>query len=166
MTRMWVLLMACIVSLAAAGQTAGGNPPPKKKVSPFAEYAGVWTAAFQGKVWARLQLSLSGDTLSGSLVHSTKIELDDNGEVKAVGEEQSSETVTQAVVNPDGLELTATDPETQETHRYLMRLVLPEKDFADLKMVGAAMPPGMPKPKPWRLERAGAVTTRQPAALR
>jgi len=62
--------------------------------------------------------------------------------------------------------LTAKDPDTQETGRYLMRLVLPAKDAADLKMIGATMPPGMPKPKPWRLLKVGFAATNKVAAPR
>jgi len=166
MTRTWVLLASCIVFLAAWGQTLAGNPPPKKQVSPFAEYAGVWTSAFEGKVWVRLQLALTGDGLSGSLMHARSIGLNDNGDVKSVSEAQSSETITEASLNPDGLVLTAKDPDTQETGRYLMRLVLPAKDAADLKMIGATMPPGMPKPKPWRLLKVGFAATNKVAAPR
>ena len=49
--------------------------------------------------------------------------------------------------------LTASDTGTQETHRYLMRLT--SDNTAEVKMVAMSMPPGMPKPKPWKLSRVG-----------
>ena len=155
-----------VVSLAAvltgwAQQPRSGNPatPQKKPVSPFAEYVGVWTANVDGKPWLRLTLELRGEQLSGSLVHARSINLNDNGEVKSVSEEQATETITDAVVNPDGLLITLKDPDAQETDRYMMRLVPPENSSADLKMIGQAMPPGMPKPKPWRVTKSGASAT-------
>jgi hypothetical protein len=57
------------------------------------------------------------------------------------------------VLNPDGLLLTMKDPDSQETDRYMMRLVAPAKDAAELKMIAMSMPPGMSKPKPWRLTK-------------
>lgn len=162
----WItaLLVAGLVGHAAWGQAPGGTAPQKKPVSPFTEYAGEWTSTFEGKVWLRLQLELAGDHLIGSLVHSRDIAWQDSGELKAASEEQSAETIADAVVNPDGLLLTAKDHDTQETSHYLMRLGSPVKDVADLRMVGEAMPPGMPKPKPWRLEKTGLATTNKSAA--
>jgi len=157
----WVsaLLVVGIIGQAAWGQAPGGTAPPKKQISPFADYAGEWTSTFDGKVWLRLRLELAGDRLIGSLAHARDIALKDSGELKSVSEEQSTETISDAVVNPDGLLLTAKDPDTQETSRWLMRLGSPVKDVADLRMVGEAMPPGMPKPKPWLLVKSGIATT-------
>jgi hypothetical protein len=66
--------------------------------------------------------------------------------------------VENSLLNGDGLLLTVKDPGTQQTERYLMRLT--SADTAELKMVAMSMPPGMPKPKPWKLSRVGpnAVT--------
>ena len=127
--------IACVavvaVSLSAWGQ-APASPgaaahPPKPKVSPLAEYAGEWTATFEGKVWLRLHLELRGDQLIGALLHARNLAVNDNGDLKSVSEEQSGATVTSAVLNPDGLLLTTKDADSQESDRYLMRLVTGEK---------------------------------------
>lgn len=138
--------------------------PPKPKVSPFAEYAGEWTATFDGKVWLRLHLELRGDQLLGALLHARSLSVNDNGDLKSVSEEQSGATVTSAVLNPDGLLLTTKDADSQESHSYLMRLGNADKDTAELKMIAMSMPPGMPKPKPWKLTKSSAsVTSKAPA---
>src|SRR5215469_11792577 len=159
-------LVLLFVSFAAVlsswgQQTRPGNAatPEKKPVSPLADYAGEWTATFDGKVWLRLTLQLEGEKLAGSLVHARSINLDDSGGVKSIGEDQATETIADAVVTPDGLLITLKDSDTQETVRYMMKLVQPEKAAADLKVVGQAMPPGMPKPKPWRVIKSGVYTT-------
>lgn len=157
MKKVLLLFVSVAVALTSWGQqprSGNATTPPKKPISPFAEYAGVWTAAFDGKPWLQLTLELRGEQLGGSLVHSRNITLNDNGELKSVSEEQSTETITDAVLNPDGLLITLKDHDTQETDRYMMKLVQPEKDAADLKLIGQAMPPGMPKPKPWRLAKS------------
>src|SRR5262249_3215167 len=135
----------------------------KPKVPPFAVYAGVWTSKFDGKIWLQLKLDLHGEQLSGSLLHPQKVDLNDNGELKSVSEEQITEAVSDAVLNPDGLLLTLKDPDTQETHRYMMRLTPPDNDTAELKMIAMTMPPGMPKPKPWQLKKSGTPTTKAAA---
>jgi hypothetical protein len=150
-----LLLQLILLVMALPGLCQA--PPKVKPVSPLLEYAGEWTSVFDGKVWLRLQLELRGDQIVGSLVHPKDIEMNDSGELKSASEEQSTEMVSEAVVNPDGLLISLKDEETQERDRYQMRLILPDKNTADLKMIGMTMPPGMPKPKPWRLVKAGTA---------
>lgn len=148
-----------MLALAAPGVCqAPGGAAKAKPVSPFAEYAGEWAATFNGKVWLQLRLVLQGEQMSGSLLHSRNIDLNDNGELKSVSEEQATESVINAEVNPDGLLLTIQDADTQENDRYLMRLITPAKDTAELKMIAMQLPPGMAKPKPWRVVKTAAVT--------
>ena len=154
MKWIFALLAVGVVGHSAWGQAPGSTSPQKKQISPLAEYEGYWTSTFEGKIWLQLELELRGDQLIGSMEHARKIDLNDNGELKSVSEEQSRETVTDAAVNPDGLVVTVKDLDSQDTHRYLMRLVLPAKDAADLRIIGGSMPPGMPKPKPWRLVKS------------
>jgi hypothetical protein len=144
-----------MLAVPAAGW--GQAPPKAKPVSPLLEYAGEWTSVFEGKVWLDLRLELRGEQLTGSLVRPQKVEINDNGGIKSVSEEQYTETVAEAVVNPDGLLLTLQRDDAEDRDRYQMRLIAPEKQTADLKMIGMQMPPGMPKPIPWRLVKSGSV---------
>ena len=153
-----IALSLCVWSQAPASPSAAAHPP-KPKVSPFAEYAGEWTATFDGKVWLRLHLEFRGEQLVGALLHARNLSVNDNGDLKSVSDEQSGATVTSAALNPDGLLLTTKDADTQESDRYLMRLVSPENDAAELKMIAMSMPPGMPKPKPWKLVKSAAGAT-------
>ncbi len=99
MKRAFVLLAVLSVGVVAWGQAPPhpANAAPaaqqKPKVSPFAGYAGLWTSKFDGKVWLQLKLDLHGEQLSGSLLHPQKIDLNDNGELKSVSEEQITEAV-------------------------------------------------------------------------
>lgn len=170
MKPLCVLLAAVAVSLSAWCQvptaSATAAPPQKPKVSPLAPYAGMWTSSFEGKVWLSLQLELHGDQLSGSLLHPHNLELNDNGELKSVSEEEISDPIISAVLNPDGLLLTVTNQDSQDSDRYMMRLVAPVNDTADLKMIAMSLPPGMSKPKPWRLVKSGIAQTNKVAAPR
>ena len=105
----------------------------------------------------RLHLELRGDQLLGAMLRARKLAVNDSGDLKSVGEDQSGETITSAVLNPDGLVLTTKDADSPESVRYLMRLVHGQPDAADLKMIEMTMPPGMPKPKPWRLMRSATA---------
>jgi hypothetical protein len=143
-------------SQASANQTTPGTAVKK---SPLVPYAGNWIGTFEGKAWLVLNLSLVGEHFSGSLYHPQHIDVNDNGELKSISEAVVTEPVVEGVLNPDGLLLTMQDPETQETLRYLLRLT--GDTTADLKMIGMAMPPGMPKPKPWKLTKAPAAVPKQ-----
>lgn len=160
MKRAFVLLTTVALGLAAWCQAPPGSggpaaaAPQKPKVSPLAEYAGAWTSNFNGKIWLSLWLELHGDQLSGSLVYPRSFELNDDGELKSYSEEQSTKTITDAVVNPDGLLLTVKDADNQEAGRFLMKVLPPDKATADLKMIGMSVRPGMSKPKPWRLVKS------------
>jgi hypothetical protein len=151
------LLMILAVSIAGWCQAS----PKAKPVNPLLEYVGGWTSEFEGKAWLDLRLELRAEQLAGSLIRPQKVEINDNGGIKSVSEEQYTETVAEAVVNPDGLLLTLQRADSQDRDRYQMRLIAPEKQTADLKMLGMAMPPGMPKPMPWRLVKSGS-TARKP----
>jgi len=148
----------------ASAAPGGTSPAQAKKISPLADYAGEWTGTLNGHVWLKLQLALQSEQLTGSMTHARNIDINDDGSLKDVSEEQTTESVVTAAPNPDGLLLTLKDPDTQESLQILMRLVLPAKDAADLRMVGEAMPPGMPKPRPWHVVRTGgAATINQPS---
>lgn len=152
------LALLVAVSIVAGAQTPPKQGPDGKPVrkSPLADYAGTWTGAFEGKTWLTVKLTLQGDRLSGSIQRPRNIQFNDQGEIKSVGEEQFSETVEDAQVNPDGLLLTLKDPDAKETDRYTMRLTGESK--AEIKMSAMKMPPGMPKIKPWKLTKAGVAS--------
>jgi hypothetical protein len=134
---------------------ASGQPPVKK--SPLVPYAGNWVGTFESKPWMLLNLNLVGEQFSGSMQRAKSIDINDNGELKHVSEEFSNNPLVEGRLNPDGLLLSFKDPETQETFRYLMKLT--SDSTAEIRMIAMAMPPGMPKPKPWKLTKAVATTS-------
>jgi len=151
------LLLILAVGLGVAGwaqtspkQVSPGAPARK---SPLAEYAGTWTGSFEGKTWLTVKLALQADRLSGSIQHPHDLQFNDQGELKSTSDDQSTEVVQDAQVNPDGLLLTVKDPDTQETNRFTMKLT--GETTAEIKMSAMKMPPGMPKVKPWKLTKAG-----------
>ncbi len=152
------LVVVVILSMAAVAQTPPKQGPPGAPVrkSPLADYAGTWIGSFEGKTWLTLKLVLQADRLSGSLQHASHLQFNDQGEIKSVGDDQSTESVQDAQVNPDGLLLTTKDPDTQETNHFTMKLT--GESTADLKMSAMKIQPGMPKIKPWRLTKAGGAS--------
>ena len=69
-----------------------------------------------------------------------------------------TEPLVEGRLNPDGLLLTVKNEAQAE--RYLMKLT--SESTAEIKMLAMTMPPGMPKPKPWKLTKAGVAPAKQP----
>ena len=147
-----LLMLLVTLGLAQTSMTPNLQNAPARK-SPLADYAGAWIATFQGHAWLTIRLTLQGNALTGTVQHAHDLQFADSGELKNVSEEQTTAAVGSAVLQGDGLLLTTSDTGTQETHRYLMRLT--SDNTAEVKMVAMSMPPGMPKPKPWKLSRVG-----------
>lgn len=142
-----------MVGLAQTSMTPGMQNAPARK-SPLAGYAGAWIGTFDGHAWLTIRLTQQGTQLSGTVQRQSDVKFNDQGEIKSVGEEQTTAAVENSLINGDGLMLTVKDPGTQQTEHYVMRLT--GADTAELKMVAMSMPPGMAKPKPWKLNRVGA----------
>jgi len=145
-------LSLAALALAQSSMTPGLQNAPARK-SPLAGYAGAWIGTFQGHTWITIRLKDEGTTLGGTLQRPQQLQFADSGLLKSVGQEQTTSAVENAVVQGDGLLLTVKDPSTQQTERYVMRLM--SANTAELKMVEMSMPPGMPKPRPWELSRVG-----------
>ena len=97
-----------------------------------------------------MNINLAGEKFSGSLQRAKSVDLNDNGEIKHVSEEFVTLSLADGALNPDGLLLTFKDSNTQETQRYMMKLSV-DATTAEIKMIAMNMPPGMPKPKPWKV---------------
>jgi len=153
-----LLTLSCTVLAAAQTSMSPGmqNAPARK--SPLAEYAGSWVGTFQGHTWITVKLNQQGDHLIGTLQRPHELQFQNSGDLKSVGEEQTTSAIDKAVLQGDALLMTVKDPATQQGDLYVMRLM--SANTAELRMSGMAMQPGMPKPKPWQLSRVGpqAVT--------
>jgi len=156
MKRFMLLALVAVslttTALAQTSMTPGMQNAPARK-SPLEEYAGSWIGTFQGHTWIAIRLTKQGTELTGTLQRPHDLQFANSGELKSVGEEQTTHAVENAVVQGDGLLLTVKDPSTQQTEHYVMRLM--SANTAELKMASMAMQPGMPKPRPWQLSRVG-----------
>jgi hypothetical protein len=151
-----VVMIALALVSASWSQTSSRQTTPNQPVrkSPLTGYAGTWIGTFEERPWLTVRLTLQGQQLSGSLSRAHDLQFNDSGEIKSVSDTQIAETIEEATLNGDGLLLTAKNPETHETDRFTMRLT--SETTAELKMSAMSMPPGMPKPKPWKLTRVAA----------
>jgi hypothetical protein len=139
-----------VISIAQTSMTPQmQNAPPRK--SPLADYAGAWIGTLEGHPWITVNLTLQANQISGTMQRPKDFQFANNGGIKSVSDEKLTEGVENAVLQGDGLLLTVKDPSTQLTDHYVMRLT--SAGMAELKMVAMSMPPGMPKPLPWKLSK-------------
>src|SRR3954470_21827103 len=163
MKRLLVFAMLLVATSATAfAQTSTApqtqNAPARK--SPLAEYAGSWTSMLEGHAWLTVRLVLQGPALSGTVQRAHEFKFADSGAIKSVSEDQITESVDRAAIQGDGLLISAKDPGTQQTDRYVMRIT--GANTAEIKMVGMSMPPGMSKPLPWKLTKVTASAVAPP----
>jgi hypothetical protein len=151
------IISFAIIALSQTSMTPGMQNAPARK-SPLEGYAGTWIGMFQGHAWITVKLNKQGDELTGTLQRAHDLQFENSGELKSVGEEQTTSGIEKTVLQGDGLLLTVKDPNTQQTEHYVLRLM--SANTAELKMASMNMQPGMPKPRPWQLSRVGptAVT--------
>jgi hypothetical protein len=153
MTRLFLLFAVLATGMAVwcqAPATSAAKPAEAGAIPTRADYAGEWISTLDGKVWLLLQLELHGDQLTGTITHSTDLELNDDGGLKSVSDEKVKEQVSEAIPDAGGLLVTVKSSEKRDPDQYRMLIVLPGK-AANLSMVAEDMPPGMPKPQPWVL---------------
>lgn len=158
----WLPFLALLTTAGAMAQATGsanGQAQPVKK-NPLAAYAGIWTSTIDGKAWLTVQLALNGEQLTGSVQYPHDLAFADSGDVKSVSEGHLNAVVEKAEINGDGLLLNVKNPDTQENNRFVMRLT--GDTTAEMRMVAMVMPPGMSKPKPWKLNRVVSMVA--PAA--
>ncbi len=129
--------------LSAAAMPAQSAPGPQ-----LANFAGTFKAEFHKQTWLVLTLVGSGQTLTGTLLHSIQLSADDEGDITSVGDEMSSEKIVHAEVQGDGLQITARDEEDND-ERYTLHLT--GADTAELRPVVAE---GVAGPKPFHLKRS------------
>jgi hypothetical protein len=148
------LLLATFAApaLAQTSMTPGLQNAPARK-SPLEGYAGTWIGMFQGHAWITVNLNKQGTELTGTIQRAAQVDFANSGDLKSVSDEKATDSVKKAVLQGDSLLLTVQDTTSQETFHYVMRLT--GASIAELKMSEMAMPPGMPKPKPWQLDRVG-----------
>jgi len=144
-------LLSALVAAQTQPKSGQGTAQGVVKKSPLAPYAGNWYSMFEGKPWMLLNLNLSGEQFSGSLQRSRDFAFSDNGELKRVSDEILTYQMVDAKLTPDGLLLTFKSPDKPETQRYMMKMT--GELTAEIKMIEMVMPPGMPKPKPWKLTK-------------
>ena len=106
---------------------------------------------FNGKPWLLLSLNLSGEQFSGSLQRSRDFSFNDNGDLKRVSDDIITYQLVDGKLTPDGLLLSFKDPDKPKPQRYMMKLT--GDSTAEIKMIEMVMPPGMPKPNPWKLTK-------------
>lgn len=133
------------VLLVAAALTGQTSPAPT-----LSTFAGTWKADFHKQTWLLLTLVENKAGLSGTLMHSTEISADDEGDITKVSDDMSTDKITQVELRDDILHIDAKD-EDGNVDRYELRLT--GADSAELQPVTDS---GAAAPKAFKLRRSPA----------
>lgn len=139
--RMVALTLLAIAVVAASGAQTRAQP------AQISDFAGTFKAEFHKQTWLTLTLIPSADKLGGTLTHSIQLSADDEGDITSVGDEMSTDTVANAELHGETLQITTRDDEGNED-RYA--LTLTGAETAELKPIAGDESSG---PKPFKLKR-------------
>jgi len=117
------------------------------------QFVGVWKASFRGSPFLTVTIAIDGNKLVGSVSHAN-IELNNAGELTKAeaNDAEDPDPITDARVNGDTLRITTKSTDgSEDSIEAEIRLVA--NNAADLRML---VPPDVPAPKPWRLQRVAA----------
>lgn len=111
-------------------------------------FAGTWEGRFQGKPFVTLKLRQENGRLTGTVVHTSHLETDLDGNLLAVYVTTKEDRILEARVTGDTLLLKIAD-NGDETQPAECELTLTSKNAGELQM----MPPPGRKLKPWKVTR-------------
>jgi hypothetical protein len=143
----WLISGTLLSALASARQFAPATGANAK------QFVGIWKANFQGKPFFTVTLSIEGNKLVGNVSHAN-IELDKAGELTKAeaNDAEDPDPITNTRVNGDILRITTKSTDgSEDSLQFELRLVASNE--ANVRMV---VPPDVPAPKPWRLQRVAA----------
>ena len=121
---------------------------PTSSDADLQQFVGTWHAQFKGKTFLTINLEKQQGKLTGTVSHSD-IQVGDDGELTSAEQHQGSDPIVEARLANGILHITTKEQTSQDTIQCDMKLT--GTDQAELRVL---VPPDVPAPKPWKLERA------------
>jgi hypothetical protein len=136
------MFLIFLCDLASAQQFAPATAANAK------QFIGVWKADFHGNPFLTVRIGFEGNKLVGTFSHAD-IQVNEAGELTKAEASDGASPITDARVNGDILRITIKSTDgAEESLESELRLLADNE--ASLRML---VPPDVPAPKPWRLER-------------
>ncbi len=148
-----ITLLTCTALVALFHASAFAQSFTPATASNAKQFVGVWKATFHGSPFLTVTIAVNGNKLAGNVSHAN-VELNKAGELtKAEANDgDPPDSITDARVNGDTLRITTKSTDGSEDSIEADMKLLANNE-ADLRML---VPPDVPAPKPWRLERVSA----------
>jgi hypothetical protein len=141
----------CLIFLTSLCGLASAQQFTPATVANAKQFVGVWKGDFHGTPFVTVTIGFEGDKLVGSISHAN-IELNEAGELTKAEAVEGANPISDAQVNGNVLRITTTSEDgSGDSFHSELRWVA--NNEASLRML---VPPDVPKPKPWRLERVAA----------
>ncbi len=144
-------MLGCLMSVALVNALASAQQLAPATTANAKQFVGVWKASFQGNPFFTMTLAVDGSKLVGSVSHFD-VEVNKAGELTKAEASDGEDPITDARVNGNILRITAKSTDgSEDSLQTELRLVASNE--ANLRLV---VPPDVPAPKPWRLQRVAA----------
>ncbi len=115
------------------------------------QFIGTWKASFQGHQFLTVTLSADGTRLVGTVSH-VDIEVDKAGELTKADPTEGADPIAKLRVSGDTLRIAVKSGDDSDGP-IESEIKLVGADEADFRLV---VPPDVPAPRPWRLQRTPA----------
>lgn len=146
-------MLSCLISVTLFSALASAQQFAPATAANAKQFVGIWKANFQGNPFFTVTLAIKGNKLVGN-VSPFNIEVNKAGDLtKAEANDgEDPDPITDARVNGDILRITIKSADgSGDSLQSELRLVASNE--ANFRMV---VPPDVPAPKPWRLQRVAA----------
>ena len=139
-------LVALFSSFARAQEFARATATNAK------QFAGTWKANFQGHPFLTVKLAIDENKFVGSVSH-VDFEVNKDGELTRADPNEGEDPIASLRVHGDTLRITVKSSDgSGDSIQSEIRLV--SANEAEFRLV---VPPDVPAPKPWRLQRVAAT---------
>ena len=143
--------LCCLMFLTSLRDLAFAQQFTPPTAANAKQFVGTWKGEFQGNPFVIVTIGFEGNKLVGTISHAN-IEVNEAGELTKAEAVEGANSITDARVNGDILRITTKSTDgSEESFQSELRLVA--NNEASLRML---VPPDVPAPKPWRLQRAAA----------
>jgi hypothetical protein len=148
-----IFAMLCSLTLVAfLSSIASAQDFAKATAANAKQFVGTWKASFQGHPFLTVTLATEANKLVGTVSHAD-IEVNKDGELTKADPNEGEDPIADLRVAGDTLRITVKSSDaSDDSIQSELRLV--SANEADFRLV---VPPDVPAPKPWRLQRAATT---------
>jgi len=147
-----VALLFSLTLVALLSSVASAQDFAKATAANAKQFVGTWKASFQGHPFLTVTLSTDANRFVGTVSHAD-FEVNKDGELTKADPNEGEDPIADLRVAGDTLRITVKSSDGSDDS-IQSEIHLVSANEADFRLV---VPPDVPAPKPWRLQRVAAT---------